>query len=60
MRSGHEYFVLDIVHRSNSRLGITILGVSHKAKATAATSVAILDHHLFLRYIVRTLFARNR
>lgn len=38
--------ILDIVHRSDGLLGITLLSVSHKAKTTTAARVSILNHHL--------------
>jgi len=34
-----------IIHGRNGRLGFAFLGKAHKAKTTAATGIAILDHH---------------
>lgn len=42
-----KWLVLDVVHACDSVLGIALLGVSYKSKAAAATSIAVLDHHLF-------------
>ena len=38
--------VLDIIHGINSLLGVFLLGVSDKSKASAATSVTIFHDYL--------------
>lgn len=45
--------ILDVVHGGDGILRVTLLGVSHKTKAAAATSVAVLDDDLLRRRSVR-------
>ena len=40
--------ILNVVHVSNSSVGLAVLGEAHKAETTAATSVTVLDDNLRL------------
>lgn len=51
-------FVLDVVHGGDGLLSILILSESHKSKATAATSVAILDNDLYMPNVRNKLIAQ--
>lgn len=46
-REARQAFVLDVIHRINGFLGVGLLGVPHKSKATTAASVSILNNHLW-------------
>lgn len=52
-------FVLDVVHGGDRLLSILILSESHKSKATAATSVAILDNDLYMSNVRNKLIAQQ-
>jgi hypothetical protein len=42
---------LDIVHGCDGVLSIALLGISHKPEAAAATSITVLDHHLYISIV---------
>jgi hypothetical protein len=42
---------LGIVHGYDSILSVVLLGVSHKPEAAAATSITVLDHHLYISIV---------
>ena len=47
------HIVLNIVHSSNSVLGVSLVGVAHESETTAATSVSIFDDNLEEKLHVR-------
>lgn len=49
------YLLLDVVHGSDSSLGVILVSVADESKSTAPTSVAIFNHNLIITRTVSKL-----